>query len=210
MKKILCLSVATLLLSGCTPATQQVMSPLRYNQSIDVHVNKTAYLYWQPGEIHGSELPRQVSYNSGIAGALVSAAIDTQMRKNNPSHYTFTYGKAQQAVFMTSFRDVLLQNHVFKDVILTTDLSRVKSQDVLLKVYFKSTKVGPAGKNYQITLDVDMSIEANKSTFTRSYVAESDGSYFSFKNFKDQQTDASQQLLSKLIGGIKQWQVKKS
>ncbi len=206
MKKIFLLLIATVLLSACTSPAEEVMAPLQYKQPIEVHIPKTAYLYWQSGVDSSSVAPSSAAPAQGIVGALVGAVVETEIRKNNPGKFTFTYGKPQQAVFMTSFKNVLEQNHVFNNVELVSDLSEVPPQAVLITVYFKSTRVLGYEHNYQIVLDVDMKIKSGNKGFNRTYlVASEEGGFFSSKSFKDQQTDVSQKLLSKLITGITQF-----
>jgi len=211
MKKILFLSALVLSISACAPVPQQVMRPLQYQHNIALHVPQKAYLYWHPGIQESSTAPNHASARDGILGAAMDAVIDSEMHKSNPSRYTFTYGKTQQVVFMTSLKDILEEQHVFTDVILTSDVRQASPDDVLIQVYFRNTKVLGAETNYRIVLDVDMSIDTeNKSSFKRTYLIESKKTgFFSMKSFKEQQTDASQQLLIKVIAGIKQWHAQK-
>lgn len=209
MKKLyyFLLFVVMVILTGCASTAEQVMPPLTYSSSIPVHVTKNAYLDWEIGKQASGEAPNATPPpNGGIVGALLTNAIDSQMRKQNPSRYTFTYGKAQQAVFMASLRDVLKQNNVFKEVELITDSQSVRPQDVLIIIYFKNTRV-LTEQNYKIILDVDVTIKTQgMPAFKRTYLVESNpGSFFSPNSFKDQQTDVSQQLLDKIIIGLQQW-----
>lgn len=201
------LMLAVLFLSGCTSAAEQVMPPLQYAQPVDFHIKKNAYLNWEVGAQYSSTAPISVPYNAGIAAALVTSAIDSEERHRNPGRYIFTYGKAQQAVFMTSLKSALAQNKVFSNVELAADPQKVMPKDVLITINFKSTRVADASNNYQIILDADMVITTQgKPTFKRNYFVTSDaGGVFSGKSFKEQQTDVSMQLLNKIIAGVKQW-----
>lgn len=206
MKKIVCLAFSALLLNACTPAAEEVMPPLQYNQSVKTHTHKKASLYWQVGEQHASIAAQHIGGGGDIASALIASAIDAQMRKSNPGQYSFAYGKAQQAVFMTSLKEVLQENHVFKTVNLITDKKQTQPDDVLMTIHFKSTRVSGEEKNHQIMLDVTLAIQSGQSTFERTYLVESSNEgFFSSRSFKDQQTDVSQQLLTKIMGGIQQW-----
>ncbi|TAK72071.1 MAG: hypothetical protein EPO11_10485 [Gammaproteobacteria bacterium] len=203
MKKIIFLLFIAIALTACANSAEQVMPPVHYNDSITFHIPKKAYIYWELGEQYSSTAPQNMG-GPGLSG-LAAAFIEAEEHQNNPSKYTYTYGKAQQAVFMTSLEDVFSDNHVFNNVELITDLKQVHSQDVLMKIYFKSTRVASYENNYQITLDVDMSIEVNrKLVFHRTYVVQSDNDKY-FSTFKDQQTNVSQKLLVDIVKGVKQW-----
>lgn len=206
MKKLFCFIFLTCTITACTAPAERVMDPLQYKEPVKAHSSKKAYLYWQPGTQYSSIAPPDPVASSSITEAILSSLIESEMRSANPNRYTYTYGKAQQAVFMTSLKNVLEENHVFKDVAITTDLNEVNPSDVLIKIYFKSTRVLGHEKNYQIVLNVNMAIQTKTSKFEHTYLVESDDSgFFSMKSFKDQQTDASQKLLSKVIDGITQW-----
>lgn len=212
MKKLgYVLSLITLAsLAACTTPAEQVMSPITYNQPVNVHVAKNAALYWQTGRQQASIEPIHVS-NNNIGGALpisvasqtMQAAVETGVRKEKPGRLTYVYGKQQQAIFMTSLKDVLQQNQVFNQTQLVANANQVPAQDVSIKIDFKSTRVLDAQYNHRIVLDVDMTIKShNKPAFTRTYVVQSSDE---ITNFKAQQTDVSQRLLDKVMKGIKQW-----
>lgn len=190
----------SIVISSCarTPAQNQIMRPLSYNQEMSVHVPKKAYIYWQRGQEQVGSV-KEDSY-PGLEGMVV-AITQAQMRKSNPSKYNFSYSKAQQAVFITSLRDALADHHVFNNVELITNPSEAKQQDVLITVHFKSTRVAGSEGNFKITVTAVMTIKSNKAAFARTYLTESDEE----KSYFDQQSDVSQQLLNKLMKGIKQW-----
>jgi hypothetical protein len=209
MKKLSYLFICSIIfsLTACTPPSEQVMSPLAYNNTVTMHDTRKADLYWQSGTQLSSEAPPTQDLTDGISGMVINAAVNAEMRSARPGDFTYTYGKAQQAVFMTSLKDALLNQHAFKDVELITDLKDAKPQDVLITIDFKQTQVLGQNTHYQIILNTDMTIKAgNKPPYKRSYVVQSkDPGFFSIKSFKAQQTDASQQLLDKIMGGITQW-----
>lgn|SRR3990167_10029886 len=207
LKIIFLIMIFTALFDGCTPMAEQVMPPLQYQSPIHVHVNKTAYINWKIGKQSSSEQPTFVPANSGLVGAMLANAIDSTERKNNPGRYTFTYGKAQQAVFVTSLKDILAEQHVFKKVELTVDPKTISPDDVLIIIFFKSTRVSDASQRYKITLDVELLIQTKgQLPFKRTYFVESSsGGIFSMKSFKDQQAEVSNMLLEKIIAGIKEW-----
>lgn len=208
MKQIIIISLTVLAISACTPMAEQVMPPLQYKEPVNVHVAKNAYLNWEVGKQYSSTMPTFISPSAGLLGAAIATAVDTEERERNPGRYTFTYGKAQQAVFMTSLRQVLEENGVFKKVELTTELPALTAKDVLVSINFKRTRVADTYENFKIILDVELNIKAKgKPEFSRTYFVESDpGGAFSAKGFKEQQTDVSLQLLRKVIAGIKTWQ----
>jgi len=200
-------------LVGCAP-TKKVMPPLQYHDAIDMSIPKKAHVYWMPGKQASHEISSTAgvsSGNSGIAGmigALVFTSIENQHRKNNPSQYVLEYGKADETVFLTSLRDVLEQQNVFKSVDLTTDISKVGSNDVLIKVYFKTTRV-TCSRGYLIKLSVNLSIKTGHEVpYERTYLVQNDNSLdgaFTSKNFLEKKTEVSQELLTLVINGIKQW-----
>jgi hypothetical protein len=194
------------LLTACasTPASQYIMPQIKYKQSISVHIPKKAYLFWQHGQDQVGEAAP--SYSGGGVEGIIVSMIQAEERNNNPSRYNFSYGKAQQAAFITYFRDALTEHHVFKSVELITNPAQAKPDGVLINVKFKSTRVSSFDRNYKITLTVDLTIKSNNSSFTRTYLTESDeGELFKSKSYNDQLVDVSQQMLNQLMGGIKQW-----
>jgi hypothetical protein len=209
MRKLqaLFLVAIVLFLGGCTPMAEQVMPPLQYEQPVNFNVAKKAYLDWEVGKQYSSTQPVFISASGGLLGAVIATAIDSEERNRNPGRYTFTYGKAQQAVFMTSLKDTLEKNHTFNHIELTTEPQQVRAEDVLITIYFKRTRVASAQDNYKIILDADFLIKTGgKIAFKRTYFVESKpGGLFSPNNFKEQQTDVSQQLLGKVIAGIQAW-----
>jgi hypothetical protein len=194
------------LLAACTPAAEQVMPSLQYKQSVDFHISKNATLIWEIGRENASTIPT-AAVNGDALATIIAMAIISQDRKNNPGKYTLTYGKAQQAVFMTSLKDVLQKNQVFKHIELAITPKKMQANDVFITINFKSTRVSAAENNHKIILDVELIIKTvGNKIFKRTYLVESNpGDFFSQISFKDQQTDVSLQLLSKVITGIKQW-----
>lgn len=211
MKKYVCrgLQVTSLIwvilaLSACG-TTQKIMPPLRYNKPVDVHVSKKAYIHWDIGRHYAGKIPS----NSGQSGVLeydiIASMIDSSNRQRNPSQYTLSYGKAEQAIFITSLRDVLNQNDTFKDTELTTDVASVATKDVLINIYFKTARVSLPEKGHRITLSVEMTISSSgKAPFKRTYLVETDEAELG-DTFINKQTKVSQRLLEKVIVGIEQW-----
>lgn len=215
MKKLaslfLAFSVLASLTACGTPPAEQVMSPVTYDKPINVHVNKKANLYWQTGSQQISTEP-SYSNNMSVGGSLpiamasqaMRAAIETHVRKNNPGRFTYVYGKPQQAVFMTSLKDILQHKKVFTDVEFVTDKTTVNPKDVFIIINFKSTRVLDAElENRRIVLDVEMTIQSDKKpVFTRTYVVQSSDEV---SGFKAQQEDVSKRLMEKVMKGITQW-----
>jgi hypothetical protein len=200
----------SLTLTGCAP-TKIVMPPLKHHEDIGLHIAKTAHIYWIPGRLIASEKQKvymgSTGGGSGLAVLLVNAVeatIDHHQRKNHPSEYAYEYGKADEAVFITSLRDILAQQNVFKNVELTTDLNKVQAKDVLIKVYFKTARVIDL---VDIKLSVVLSIKSgSRPVYERTYLAQNDPYHISkAKTFVERKTEASQKLLTEIIHGIKQW-----
>lgn len=125
--------LSAFILSGCAPK-KNVIPKLRYQEDIGITVPKKACIYWVPGRRVGSEKASptySASYSSGSSGAagavgsvavtLLANMMQAQHKKNNPSQYTYEYGKADEVVFITSLKDILLEQNTFKDVELITN-----------------------------------------------------------------------------------------
>lgn len=191
------------LMTGC--ANKPVMPPLKYDKPINFQVDKNAYLNWEVGKQYSGTVPTNHHQSAGLIGALVVSAVDSVDRSNNPSRYTLSYGKAEQIVFMTSLRDVLAENHVFKKVELIADSQQIASKDVLINVFFKTARVSSPERGNKITLSIEMIIAmGEKAPFKRTYVVQSDAEGFG-AGFREQQMDVSHRLLEKIIYGIKEW-----
>lgn len=200
---ILCIGLIT----GC--ANKPVMPPIKYNKPIEFQVKKNAYLNWEVGKQYAGSTASSTYQGSndtaGAIGALIFTALDSADRANNPSRYTLSYGKAEQTVFMTSLRDVLVENNVFKQVELISDPKQVSPKDVLVNVYFKMARVSLPEKGSTITLSVEMVISHNgKPPFKRTYLVQSNAEKFG-DGFREQQIDVSNRLLEKMIAGIQEW-----
>lgn len=209
MKKLSLLFVILSLFACSTPA-EQVMSPVSYDKAISTRVAKNAALHWQSGTEQKSVEPIYVS-KSNVGGSLpiavashtVQGALETVGREKAPQRFTYSYSKQQKAVFMTSLKNTLDNNDVFKQTMFVTDVKQVPADDVLININFKNTRVLDSDYNHKIILNVEMTIKsANKPVFTRNYVVESSDDV---SGFKAQQTDVSKRLLDKVIKGITQW-----
>jgi hypothetical protein len=200
-------SFAVLFLSACG---QPIMPPVTYDKPIDFQVKKNAVLRWEFGKQYDGTVPNYSQPNGGLIGAAVAASIRSDNEANNASGYTLSYGKAEQAIFMTSFRDVLRQNQVFKEVELVGETAAVSNKDVLIDVFFKTARVSSVEKNYRITLTVTMTINSQgKLPFNRTYLVQSNAQGYGI-SFIEQQEDVSKRLLEKLILGIEEWHRSKS
>ncbi len=200
MVKLNCLGLVGLLfLIGC--GAQPIMPPVQYNKPIDFHVKKTAALQWELGKNYSSRVARESYHQPGMIEAL-ALSID---QNNNPSRYTLSYGKAQQAIFMTSLKNVLDRNQVFKEIELVTDPNEISAKDVVIAVFFKTARVASPERAYSITLSVVMTITSQgKPPFKRTYLVQNDDEVLR-KGFIAQQSDVSERLLEKVIAGIEEW-----
>lgn len=200
-------------LIGCTP-NKNVIPALQYRDQINIHIPKKACIYWVPGKQVAHELStasENVSDLGGnglarLIGDLIVISIQSQHRKNNPSQYILEYGKADEVVVITSLRDILERQNVFKSIELITDPSEVNARDVLIRIYFKTARVS---RDRIVKLSVNLSIKTgNRSPYERTYLIQSDeetGGIFKSKTFLEKKTEASQELLASIINGIKQW-----
>lgn len=188
------------LLSGCESPSPYILPPLQYTQNTSLHSNKTAYIFWHTGQ----ELPGELPSWSG--GDVIATLIEAQDRKNNPSRYTRSYGKAEQAAFITNLKSALENHHMFKQVVLITNPNQMKSNGVLIEMYFKTARVSGFEHNYKITLSVKMKIRSGQFTVSRTYLSESDESQpFAGSGDKNQMVGVSQDLLNQLVSGINQF-----
>lgn len=197
MKKFyvfLFISLCTIFLIGCV--VNPVMPPIEYNNPIGFNDPHNAFLYWEIGKQNTSTVASNANNSIG-------AVIESIDRKNNPSRYILTYGKAEQAIFITSFKNILEKQSVFKSVALITDHTTIKPNAVLITIYFRTTRVGSPEMGYPISLTVDMSISgAGKPTFNRTFFVKNDSR---FENFQIRQNKISTKLAEELICGLKKW-----
>lgn len=204
--RIFLFSILLLGLTACTTSSpEDVMPSVPYTgKAVNIHSNNTAQLYWQVGK-QAVETDPSVIVNSGLIGALVVTSIDAADRQHNPGKYNFSFGKAQQAVFMTSLRDALVAEKVFKETQIVTAPSSLTAKQTRITIYFKSTRAEPASGAYQVTLDVELRVETpNKPTFQRTYFVQSDPDTAKDTSYKGQQLDASKKLMQQLMQGISQ------
>lgn len=174
------------------------MSSLKYNGTKITPTPKKAYLFLQGGLEQAGDTDRMRF--PGVTGLGLSI-IDEQERKYFPSNHYFTYGKAQQAEFIASFQKILNDNHIFKNTEIITNPEKPKTNDVLITVKFKSTRVNCSSSICDIILIVEMTIKSQHSTFTRTYLTENDDK----KIYRDQVVDVSQKMADQLMNGINQW-----
>lgn len=195
--------IFSLFICACV-SSEQVLRPIRYEKKLTTHVNKNVYLKWRPGFIQKGEItPLYVAPN---IGGIIAAPLLVKQRENNPSRYYFSYDKAQQVAFMTYFRDALIQQKAFREIKLVTATKPLADQDVLITVYFKSTRVADYRRDWRVMLNVEMTIQTKKSIFSRHYLLESDvGGAFSGKGYYQQRQEVSERLLNQLMRTIEQW-----
>lgn len=188
---VLCLTS----LMGCgSPA---IMPPIECNKPIEFQSSRNAVLYWDMGKENVSIVSSKNDNN------LVGSIFESIDRSNNPSRYTLKYGKAEQAIFITSFKNILEKQAVFKNVEIITDPKEAKPQDVLITINFKSTRVSSPELGYQISLSVDMAVSGGgKPAFTRNFFVKNDDA---FESFQIRQNKVSTKLAENLINGLKKW-----
>lgn len=207
LQRLLMILAVTFLLNGCatTPDAERVMPAVKYQKDVGFQSSKTALLLWQSGKQFSSVAHDDTAPNDPLA-AVISAGIDTYLRKTRPGQFTYGYGSPQQAVFMTSLRDILQQQHTFKKVDFIAKKSPLKPGQVLVTLDFQRTKVDD--HTSKISLKTQMTIDdSHGHTFKQNYFVYSrqPDSVFKNKNFVEQQTDVSQQLMDHVVHGLKQW-----
>lgn len=201
-----CLTMLTACVTQTSP--EKLMPSVQYRQSISVHTHKSAYLYWKTGLQLTAIEPSAANYNGDPIAALIGSAIDAQLRKNNPGRYTYTYGGAQQAVFITSMKNALLQNGVFNKVNLITTDKSLNPNEVVIILNFKTTRVAGPEQQYAISLTVEMTIKSpDKKTFIRTYSVHNspNENVWTGRSFEMQQTEVSEKMLNHLMSGISEW-----
>lgn len=205
MKQIICFAFVMLsvVLVGCANKPL-IMPPLTYDKPINIRLKKNAALYWEQGKQHAATIRTQAGENQGLLGALVFGTMDSMDRSRNPSRYSLAYGTAEQAIFMTSLRNVLDQNQIFDQIELITDPSVLTPKDILITVFFKNSRVLSPDRGHRITLSVVVNILAKGCpNFQRTYLVQSDEQVT--PGFIDQQKSVSQLLLGKIISGMEEW-----
>lgn len=191
--------IGLLLLTACGKPTPTCIT---YQKPICFNVNKSAVLQWDYGKQYDAQLPNTVQADS-LLGAVIANSIHSIDRANNPSRYSVAYGKAEQAVFMTSLRDVLRQNQVFKEVLLASETDRVVAKDALINIFFKTSRISSVERNFKITLTVVLTITTHgKPIFTRTYLVQSEPDGFLGNHTN---TNVSTKLLDRIIAGIEEW-----
>ena len=196
----LLITIALLMtLTACQSISKKVMPPMQYAQTIPIHSHKDAYLYWKAGNQLSATDAQAFLCNGDLVAIAICSAISQQGEKNR-----YTYGHAHQAVFMTSMRDILAKQKVFKQVKLITVPKKISADDVLITIYFKSTRVSRTYSFYGIILTAEMTIQSKgKKNFQRTYSAYSSDE--KSLDFLTQQKDVSEKLFAKLITGLNEW-----
>lgn len=192
---------------ACTPPTSQLMGPVQYKPSIPFSSNKTALLYWDYGKIIPAEIPADTQDQSSPANALLAMFVQSEKEKYDRNGIMVSYGKAQQVIFLTSLRDVLLRRGAFSDVKIVDKPQKPNAKQVLISLNFIKSQVLRAQGDFPIELTVQMTVQNNvKTLYKQTFDIKPDPSIWSkfFYNFKDSQTYASQMLMEKIITVLNQ------
>lgn len=215
IRSCICLAIAAtaiVALTGCsTTAAYQLMGPVKTKKPITFHSDQTAILYWDYGKITGTFAQNSKAEAFGVVGMVVDAAIQSDLEKSQTNEYFLKYGKAEQVIFMTSLRDILQNTGAFKSVSINVAPKALVNGQVLISIDFKNSTVLSADEGYPITLNVALNIYgANGKEFTKNFTIKREASFFGgmFSEFKDAQTDVSQQLMSDVIDAINTWYAK--
>lgn len=204
------LLIAITCLSACSINNAETLfSPLSYHATINAKSNKQLFLVWKTGEIYESGTDRVIAPASGIIASIIALGIEEYDHTHYAGRYTYSYGTARQAIFMTSLRNILLHHKVFKTINLVAKAPKqLGKNDALITVNFKETRVGREIQSYPITIDVLMTMrDATGKVMYKHYLVQSDkvAIGFSRPSFVDQQTQVSNRLLKKIISGISHW-----
>lgn len=207
IKKIIIITVLTLTLTGCasTPPAEVMLSPVQYNQPIHVSSNKNAVLHWRYGEAFSKNSDEAVRQHESLMVGMIQSMVDA----SNPGRVRLQFGKARQAVFMTSLRDILNNNHVFKNTTLGSDSKKPSTNQVSITITFKETHIGTRFDGWPITLDANVLItDANGHRQSHNVLAQSQGSDDTRHDtavFSHQQRGAAHSLMTQVIKQISQF-----
>ena len=204
----------TLSLTACTlPATQQMLSDIRYQKPIHLHINKDALLALRVGYV----VPANQSmgyYDTVVNGGLIGAAanmIGAGIVKHHNDHpnprYRYQFGEYRQAIFMRSLYNTLKKNHVFHSIKMVHTVPPLRASQAAIIVNFKSTKVENSNVPYQITLDVALTLKTKNHTYQRVFFIQSEKKVNTFSKdaFEQHQVEIAHKLLNRIIETIHVW-----
>lgn len=199
--------MAACLASCGTAPTSQLMPPVTTSQPLTLKTNKTAILYWDYGKIISAEVDQQNLFDVMPVGMLIHAADQAHEEQYDQNDLIINYGKAEQVVFMTSLRDILVQSGAFKKVILSAESKPLAANQWLISLNFKKSIVLKGNDGYPIELDVVMTVsDAKGQLAAKEFIIKPKNTLFSdmFDNFKDAQVYASSQLMNEVVTELNQ------
>jgi hypothetical protein len=208
--KLFSVAIVGLLLVGCgtTEPTAQLMPAITFNQPITFHSDKAAILYWDYGKIISVEVNQGNIFEATTLSGMVTHTITQSYKEQyDQNDILINYGKAEQAVFMTSLRNVLGNAGTFKSVIISAEPPKLNPDQMLISVNFEKSAVLRGAHGYPIQLKVVMTVSDIKGRLLKRTFdikpKNSVGSYL-FDDFKDAQIYASQQLMNDIITTLNQ------
>lgn len=117
-------------------------------------------------------------------------------------HYDslFSYSKAEQVVFVTSVRDVLKKNRVFKNVNITPIQKKLKNNEIQITLFFKKTEIEHTLLADSVKIDLIISVRGvHGEIFKRYYFSRADKVFFKSLEM------ASQQLMNDIVHDLAEW-----
>ncbi len=167
-------------LVSCTSILEKPIPPIKVQpQQIKFHSQNTADLVWKSGII----MPANGGYEKKIN--------------------IYQYGKISQLSFMKSLRDNLSNAKAFRSTRLSTKTPQLKTNHTVIVINFLKTSVGQTMDGLPIHLTVRITIHDSKGKFSRrTFVYTKSANVFSRKTFRDQQIEASQKLMYRVIDVI--------
>jgi hypothetical protein len=213
------LAFSLMTITACTPDTQKIMTSVPYSTPISVQISAPAVINWQSGTIETGKKEAALSNPSGgLIGMASGLVIQTAAEDLRPSWYLYSYGVAQQAIFATSLRDALQNNHVFTQIIFDesikdspTDIKNFHDSNpgtVLIQLKFMDTAATVLNGKTQLFADVDLTLSgANRGTVLKHLSAQTaqDKSWVFHQTFLTQEKELSNQLMTQAIAAIQSW-----
>jgi hypothetical protein len=185
---------------------QKPMPMVEYNQPVDMRFDQPAVLVYHTGEVISSRYVVQPAYSSNLAANVLAAVISNEIQKKYSDRYIYQYGQEQQKVFMTSLRDVLLKNHVFKTVEFVDDEKKIRPHQVMIIVDFTRTRVGSQERGLPILLKGNIIIKCEDQVFQKPFfIHNANEDARRSWSFQARTVDVSQQLMEKVCKTIKLW-----
>jgi hypothetical protein len=212
---LICLSFTLPSLIGCTPDTQKIMTSVPYTTPATIaHISAPATINWQSGQVQTGEKQTSFLGSGGIAGLAINAVA----KDLRPSWYEYSYGPAQQVIFVTSLRDALQNNQVFSQINFnetlantpqsTSQFHRQNPDNVLIQLKFMDTAATVLNGKTQLFADVDLTLSGAHRPTTLTHLSAQtpqDKSWVFHQTFLAQEKELSTQLMTQAMTAIQSW-----